>query len=79
MDLRGIIRALHEEKARLDEVISNLASLTGLESGAGKPPKKSTRGRKQMPESERKLVSERMRKYWETKRKRKGPGGEPRM
>ena len=68
MDLRSIIRVLNEEKARLDEVIHNLETL-----GASKGIHTSTakrRGRKAMPESERKVVSERMRKYWESKRKK---------
>ena len=68
MDLRSIIRVLSEEKARLDEVIHNLETL-----GASKGINTSTtkrRGRKAMPESERKVVAERMRKYWESKRKK---------
>ena len=64
MDLRGIIRLLDEEKSRLDEVIHNLESLGKSKSGSVVK----RRGRKNMPESERKIVSERMRKYWESKR-----------
>lgn len=68
MDLRSIIRALSEEKARLDEVIRNLESLGSMKGIPGGGSNR--RGRKGMPESERKIVSERMRKYWETKRKK---------
>ena len=68
MDLRVIINALNEEKARLDEVIHNLEVL-GKSKGGSSPTAK-RRGRKTMPETERKVVSERMRKYWESKRKK---------
>ena len=68
MDLRIIIRALSEEKARLDEVIHNLESLGSIKRQPGGGAKR--RGRKAMPASERKLVSERMRKYWDAKRKK---------
>ena len=68
MDLRSIIRALSDEKARLDEVIHNLESLGSMKGIPGGGSKR--RGRKDMPESERKIVSERMRKYWEAKRKK---------
>ena len=67
MDLRSIIRALSEEKARLDEVIFSLESVGSIKRH---PVGASRRGRKGMPESERKIVSERMRKYWESKRKK---------
>ena len=68
MDLRVIIIALNEEKARLDEVIHNLEALGKSKGGSSAAAKR--RGRKTMPESERKVVSERMRKYWESKRKK---------
>ena len=68
MDLRVIISALNEEKARLDEVIHNLEALGKSKGGSSVVAK--GRGRKTMPESERKVVSERMRKYWESKRKK---------
>ncbi len=68
MDLRSIIRVLNEEKARLDEVIHNLESLGSSKGGSSSATGR--RGRKTMPESERKVVSERMRKYWEGKRKK---------
>ena len=67
MDLRSIIRVLNEEKARLDEVIQNLETL-GAAKGVRDVSKR--RGRKTMPEAERKAVAERMRKYWEAKRKK---------
>ncbi len=71
MDLKSILIHLHAQKRRLDEVIKNLESLSDLNSAssASKPPKR--RGRKQMPEAERKIVAERMRKYWADKKKKK--------
>ena len=69
MDLHSIVRQLNEERARLDEVIRSLESLIALEGTFSKSLKTSRRGRKEMPEAERRIVSERMRKYWEKKRK----------
>lgn len=70
MDLHSIVCELHEEKSRIDEVIRNLESLVALEGGGGRPYRINRRGRKEMPEAERKMVSERMRKYWAAKRKK---------
>ncbi len=70
MDLHSIVRQLNEERARLDEVIRSLESLISLEGSFSKSLKTSRRGRKEMSEAERKIVSERMRKYWEKKRKK---------
>ena len=60
MDLNKAIRELHEELAKLNEVI---ASLEQFES-TGTVPEPPRRGRKSMDEQERKLVSERMKQYW---------------
>lgn len=71
MDLKSILLHLHAQKRRLDEVIKNLESLNDLNSSplTLKPIKR--RGRKQMPEAERKIVAERMRKYWADRKKKK--------
>jgi hypothetical protein len=73
MDIVKLIRELREELARIDSVIAALERLASLgegTTGAGSETK-SRRGRKSMPEEERKMVSERMRKYWEKRRKQR--------
>ncbi|MCX6590686.1 MAG: hypothetical protein NTZ56_04095 [Acidobacteria bacterium] len=70
MDLYKTIRELLDERNRIDSLINRLESMqhqTIAAQARKGPPKR--RGRKQMSESERKEVSERMRKYWETRRK----------
>jgi len=68
MDLYQAIQELYEEKRRLDEAIAALES-----KGIAPVPTPRRRGRKSMNEEERKQVSERMRKYWESRR---GPAGD---
>ena len=69
MDLYKAIQDLYAEKEKLERVI---ASLEELQRTAGslptlpKPVKR--RGRKSMNSSERQEVSERMRKYWASRR-----------
>ena len=63
MDLYQAIQELYEEKRRLDQAIAALES-----QGIAATPPPSRRGRKSMNEEERKQVSERMRKYWESRR-----------
>ena len=65
MDYWDTLRELYEERRRLDKVIRNLEELLRCKN----PAAFSTRGRKSMPADERKQVSERMRKYWESRRK----------
>ena len=71
MDINQVIKDLHDERNRLDEVIRSLESL--LEnpnsdlSQLGAPKR---RGRKSMPQTERLAVSKRMRKYWAKRRKK---------
>jgi hypothetical protein len=69
MDLWKAIQELHRERQRLDRVIATLESLQ-----AGDKPK-SKRGRKNMPVEERRRVSQRMREYWEARRKGNKPEG----
>jgi hypothetical protein len=77
MDLYKAIQDLYAEKEKLERVI---ASLEELQRTAGsvpvlpKPVKR--RGRKSMNSSERQEVSERMRKYWASRREQK-PSDEP--
>lgn len=67
MDLNKAIRELHDELAKLNQVI---ASLEQFES-TGTLPSPPRRGRKSMDEQERKVVSERMKQYWAGRRKKK--------
>lgn len=72
MDLYKAIQELYAEKEKLERVI---ASLEELQRNAGavpelpKPAKR--RGRKSMNTEERQEVSERMRKYWASRRQPK--------
>jgi len=73
MDLSKTIRELYAEKKRLEEAIASLEGL--LESKAsvesvnvGGFGLKRRRGRRSMPQEERRRVSERMRKYWAQRR-----------
>ena len=61
MDLRRTINDLYDEKAKLDRVI---ASLEQLSEEVQLPQPVARRGRKFMNPQERRLVSERMRRYW---------------
>ena len=70
MDLYKAIQELYAEKEKLERVI---ASLEELQRSAGVAPMlpKATgrRGRKSMNSKERLEVSERMKKYWESRRR----------
>jgi len=69
MDLYKAIQNLYAEKEKLEHVI---ASLEELQRTAGAPPaipnSGKRRGRKSMSSKERKEVSERMKRYWESRR-----------
>jgi len=68
MDLIGAISALRAECAKLDAAIAQFELLTG--SGSSRAPvRRSTRGRKSMRAAERREVSDRMKKYWASRRK----------
>ncbi len=69
MDIYRVINQLRMERARLDSIIKTLESLQ-TEDPTG--PKR--RGRKFMDDGDRKAVSERMKRYWE-QRRRSGAGG----
>ena len=70
MDLFKAIQELYAEKERLERVI---ASLEELQRSAGAVPAVTEgvkrRGRKFMDPKERQEVSDRMKKYWATRRK----------
>ncbi len=70
MDFLKAIKELYEHKRQLDQAI---ATLEALKTGASVTPP-SRRGRKQMSEEERKLVSARMANYWAERRKQRGTG-----
>jgi hypothetical protein len=67
MDLNRAIRDLHEELDRLNQVIAAMEQFMST----GTLPMPHRRGRKSMDEEERQQVSERMKKYWADRRKRK--------
>ena len=75
MDLDEVILKLRYERKKLDEVIDSLELLSKaakMEKAAGK----ARRGRKSMDEPARKQVSERMKEYWASQRKKqKEPDG----
>ena len=77
MNLYKAIQDLYAEKEKLEHVI---ASLEELQRNAGSLPvlPKATkrRGRKSMSSAERQEVSDRMRKYWASRRK-KQPDSHP--
>ncbi len=64
MDLYEAIRALHEEKKRLDRLIAVLEELQRTADHDRPASSKKRRGRKGMTLEERRAVSERMRRYW---------------
>ena len=69
MDLFKAIQDLYAEKEKLERVIASLEELQRTATtlpGLPKPGKR--RGRKSMSSKERKEVSERMKKYWESRR-----------
>ena len=78
MDLYAIIQELHQERKRLDRLIAVLERKLAHSLHFRKHPK-SRRGRKSMGQEERKLVSERMKRYWASRRAENGSaddGGE---
>ena len=79
MDLYKAIQDLYAEKEKLERVI---ASLEELQRTAGElpdlPPRTGKRrGRKSMNADERQEVSERMKRYWESRRHKAHGAAEP--
>lgn len=76
MDLFQAIKALYEEKRRIDEIIEHLETLSSSRRGIT-PESGKRRGRKKMDEAERVEVSRRMKNYWAERRKiKRGEAGE---
>ena len=65
MNLTEIIRTLQVEKARVEDSIAALEALEASKRDAVLPGR---RGRKSMGAEERQQVSERMKRYWESRR-----------
>lgn len=64
MDLDEAIRALLEEKKRLDHLIAVLEELEQVSNHGSSRMVRKRRGRKSMSLEERRQVSERMKRYW---------------
>lgn len=71
MDLEKAIRDLLAERERICGIIAQLEQMQLSQTVAPAHSQKQ-RGRKSMSEEERAVVSSRMRRYWETRRKAKG-------
>ena len=75
IDLRDVLKDLYTQRELLERVITSLEAMQqGLAAGLS-PQKKTNRGRKSMGAEERREVSERMRKYWGARRKKKTLAG----
>ena len=70
MDLTKTIQDLYAEKERLERVIASLEELqrTAAANPVPAPGRSKRRGRKSMGADERQEVSERMKKYWASRR-----------
>lgn len=68
MDLEKAIRDLLAERDRISGIITQL-ELMQKHQGATPPRNQKQRGRKSMSDEERILVSNRMRQYWESRRR----------
>jgi hypothetical protein len=66
MDVFRAINDLFEEKKRIEKLIATLEAKQRVSNGI---QLKKRRGRTSMSPDERRQVSERMRKYWEERRK----------
>lgn len=74
MDLAKAIAKLREEREQLDKVIASLEQLQATAVDAGTLGIKKRRGRKFMDEKGRKEVSERMKRYWASRKKLQATG-----
>jgi hypothetical protein len=75
MDLEKAIRDLLAERDRINGIITQL-ELMQKHQGTTPPRNQKQRGRKSMSDEERIIVSNRMRQYWESRRKAKQNGPE---
>lgn len=69
MNINKTIRELIDEKKRLDRVIGTLEEMQRTGRVELVPPPLKRRGRKSMDQHARQEVSERMKRYWESRRK----------
>jgi L-rhamnose isomerase len=81
MDLLKVIQELRQDRARLDQAIESLEALVAAgRTAVPVRPATGRRGRKKgMSQEERQIVSQRMRDYWERRRREKAKsagGGE---
>jgi hypothetical protein len=72
MNIAEVIRHLKEEKKRLDKSIAALEAIWEVQHPGSPLPGR--RGRKAMPEHERREVSRRMKEYWANWRRQKARG-----
>ncbi len=78
MDLYKAIQDLYAEKEKLERVIASLEELQRSAADLSEMPKPARRrGRKSMNTKERQEVSERMKRYWETRRQQRDEEEEP--
>jgi hypothetical protein len=72
MDLYKAIQDLYAEKEKLERVIASLEELQRAAEAASPPLAEGgkRRGRKSMGSKERQEVSERMKKYWDSRKKK---------
>jgi hypothetical protein len=69
MDLYKAIQELYAEKEKLERVIASLEELQKSAADLPEiPPAGRRRGRKSMSSEEREVVSERMKRYWASRR-----------
>ncbi len=68
MDLYKAIRSLYEEKKRLDRLIQSLERIQARAAVVPPVKPKARRGRRGMSPEERVEVSERMKRYWASRR-----------
>jgi hypothetical protein len=66
MDVFDALKALFEEKRRVEKLIATLEAKQRLQAGL---PVRKRRGRISMGSEERRQVSDRMRRYWEKRRR----------
>lgn len=72
MDLYAVLAHLAAERKRIDDMIRALETLQERHGANGGTTSQSRRGRKFMSSEERKEVSRRMQRYWESRRAAQG-------
>ena len=68
MDFENLIKKLQKERSALDEIITSLTEVRSFLMEVKAAAAKKRRGRKSMGMEERRVVAERMKKYWAMKR-----------